>query len=319
MKPIASLSLDLDNRWAYLKTHGDASWESFPSYLDLVIPHVLGILGERDVRITFFVVGQDAAIESNGPVLRSIVESGHEIGNHSFHHEPWLHLYSEREIDNELRRAHDAIERATGVRPVGFRGPGFSLSPATLEVLSDLEYSFDATTLPTWIGPLARAYYFRTAKLDDQSSGRRKKLFGTLRDVVRPIGPYAWDLDGRRRLTEIPVTTMPFLRVPIHLSYVLYLSLYSPSLARAYFRLALWLCRITGVAPSILMHPLDFLGGDEVPDLGFFPAMKADGALKRQRVASYLDLLRRWFRVEPMGVHESEAKARGLQVRRLRG
>jgi hypothetical protein len=318
MKPIASLSLDLDNRWSYLKTHGDASWESFPSYLDLVVPLVLDILQERDLTITFFIVGQDAAIESNGPVLRSIADAGHEIGNHSFHHLPWLHLYTEREIDDELRRADEAIERATGRRPIGFRGPGFSLSPATLDVLKNLGYSFDATTLPTWIGPLARAYYFRTAELDEESSGRRQKLFGTVRDVVRPIKPYTWDV-GSGRLTEIPVTTMPYFRVPIHLSYVLYLSLYSPRLARLYFRSALWLCRVAGVAPSILMHPLDFLGGDEVPDLGFFPAMRTGGARKRERVAGYLDLFQRWFRVEPVGVHARESVAAGLQVRRLDG
>ncbi len=37
-KPLCSLSLDLDNQWSYMKTHGDAGWESFPSYLDLVVP-----------------------------------------------------------------------------------------------------------------------------------------------------------------------------------------------------------------------------------------------------------------------------------------
>ena len=28
MKPIASLSLDLDNKWSYMKTHGDAGWDA---------------------------------------------------------------------------------------------------------------------------------------------------------------------------------------------------------------------------------------------------------------------------------------------------
>ncbi len=28
-KKIASLSLDLDNKWSYMKTHGDAGWETF--------------------------------------------------------------------------------------------------------------------------------------------------------------------------------------------------------------------------------------------------------------------------------------------------
>ena len=29
MKPIASLSLDLDNQWSYMKTHGDAGGNHF--------------------------------------------------------------------------------------------------------------------------------------------------------------------------------------------------------------------------------------------------------------------------------------------------
>ena len=34
-KPLASLSLDLDNQWSYMKTHGDAGWEALPTYLPL--------------------------------------------------------------------------------------------------------------------------------------------------------------------------------------------------------------------------------------------------------------------------------------------
>ncbi len=49
-KPLASLSLDLDNRWSYMKTHGDEGWESFPSYLDVVVPRVLDLLAKRNLR-----------------------------------------------------------------------------------------------------------------------------------------------------------------------------------------------------------------------------------------------------------------------------
>src|SRR5207247_6203043 len=63
--PTASLSLDLDNQWSYMKTHGDAGWEAFPSYLDLVVPRVLDFLAARGLTITFFVVGQDAALAKN--------------------------------------------------------------------------------------------------------------------------------------------------------------------------------------------------------------------------------------------------------------
>src|SRR5688500_917998 len=102
MKPMASLSLDLDNEWAYLKTRNDPAWQALPSYLDLVVPWVLELLARRAQRITFFIVGMDAAQERNRNLLMQLTAAGHEIGNHSLHHEPWLHLYSEERVEQEV-------------------------------------------------------------------------------------------------------------------------------------------------------------------------------------------------------------------------
>src|SRR5882724_3116835 len=129
-KPIASLSLDLDNKWSYMKTHGDEGWESYPTYLDIVVPRVLNFLKEHNLTITFFVVGQDAARSENRTALKMISDAGHEIGNHSFNHEPWLHLYSEAAIENEFAQTEEHLQAVTGQRPIGFRGPGYSLSEA---------------------------------------------------------------------------------------------------------------------------------------------------------------------------------------------
>lgn len=299
---VASLSLDLDNLWSYLKIHGDPGWEAFPSYLDTVVPRVLDFLAERGLRITFFVVGQDAAREENREALAAIAAAGHEIGNHSFRHESWLHLYSEAELEEELARAEEAIETVTGQRPVGFRGPGFSLSGSTLAVLARRGYRYDASTLPTFLGPLARAYYFRTAGLTEEQRRQRSVLFGSFREGFRPIRPYRWKV-GEDRLIEIPVTTLPLLRTPIHLSYVLYLDLVSPALGRLYFNTALRLCRLTGVQPSILLHPLDFLGCDDTDALSFFPAMRRPSAWKVERVGEHLDALTKRFEVVTMGEH----------------
>ena len=41
MSPNASVSLDMDNLWSYLKTHGDPTWESRPSYLEALVPRML--------------------------------------------------------------------------------------------------------------------------------------------------------------------------------------------------------------------------------------------------------------------------------------
>jgi peptidoglycan-N-acetylglucosamine deacetylase len=313
-KPIASLSLDADNQWSYMKIHGDDGWESFPSYLDVLAPRALEVLARHDLRITFFVVGQDAALPENRDALGAIAQAGHEIGNHSFRHEPWLHRYSETELDEELERAEAAIEAATGVRTDGFRGPGYSLSETTLQVLVRRGYSYDASTLPTYIGPLARAYYFRTAKLTAAQRAERELLYGTWSDGRRAVRPYRWAV-GNRTLLELPVTTLPGLKVPIHLSYLLMLSAYSPAAARSYFGAALRVCRAIGVGPSILMHPLDVISGDDVKALAFFPGMQIPAEEKVERVHSYLDLFRRHFEVVPVGAHARALEARDLPVR----
>ena len=256
--PIASLSLDLDNKWSYMRTHGDPGWESFPSYLDVAVPRFVELLRSLDLVITVFVVGQDAAIESNRHLLRTLANEGHEIGNHSFRHEPWLHLYDAEAIRAELASAEEHILAATGQRPIGFRGPGFSVSPTVLRSLAARGYQYDASTFPTFLGPLARAYYFFTARLDPEEKRQRSRLFGGFCEGFRPVRPYRWDVDGSE-LIEIPVTTMPIFRLPIHVSYLLYLARFSRGLALAYFRSALLLCRATGVAPSLLLHPLDLL------------------------------------------------------------
>jgi len=316
-KPSASLSLDLDNKWSYMKTRGDSRWKELPSYLDVVVPRVLGFLKKRGLTVTVFVVGQDAALPQHRDLLAAIAEAGHEIGNHSFHHEPWLHLYSDHQIEDELARAHDAIVEATGRTPVGFRGPGFTVSEATLRTLARLGYRYDGSTLPTFLGPLARFYYFLRASLTAEERRERKGLFGSFRDGLRPIKPYRWDIEDAP-LVEIPVTTLPGLKVPVHVSYLLYLSVLSPALARLYFRTAVELCRATGTEMSLLLHPLDFLGRSDDHDgaLSFFPAMGMETGRKLEVVDGALSLLADRFDVITMGEHARRVEADGDLPRR---
>jgi hypothetical protein len=305
----ASLSLDLDNKWSYLQTHGDAGWGSFPSYLDLVVPRVLDFLHERNLRITFFVVGQDAALETNRAALASLSAAGHEIGNHSFQHEPWLHLYSASQLVEEFDRAEQHIEHATGQRPLGFRGPGFSCSDAVLSLLAERGYEYDCSSFPTFLGPLARAYYFMTANLSDEQKSERKQLFGKFSEGFRTLRPHPL-ATARGELIEIPVTTMPIFKVPIHLSYVLYLGQYSKTLAKAYVQFSLSMCRTCRVEPSILLHPLDFMGADDDSDLGFFPAMQVPAAEKLELAAYMIDALCRKFEVVTMRQHAQHVRQR---------
>ena len=315
---LASISLDLDNRWSYLKTHGDESWNSFPSYLPTLVPRILDILSQIDLEITFFVVGQDAERSENRLVLSQLSKSGHEVANHSFHHEPWLHLYSDEQLQMEFERSERAILQCTGVRTRGFRGPGFSYSPKVLSTLVARDYLYDASTFPTFLGPVARAYYFFRSGLSRKERDQRKQLFGSLRNGFLPLRPYRWQ-GPAEGLLEIPVSTMPIFKVPIHFSYVMYLASFSVSLAIVYFKTAIEFCRWNRVEPSLLLHPLDFVGGDEEPSLAFFPGMSLPTTSKSELATRLLQWMTNRFQCVTMAEYSNRLSHRRLRSIAIQG
>lgn len=305
-KPLASISMDLDNQWTYMKIHGDPGWEKFPSYLDTFIPHALKVLQKQNLKITFFVVGQDAALDKNKDYLRSIVKHGHEIGNHSFHHESWLHSYSRKKIESEILLAEEYIQSVTQQKTIGYRGPGFSWHPQVFSVLKDRGYLYDASILPTYIGPIARAYYFWTSSLSKEERQIRRGLFGGFRNGFRSVKPYFWDLGNNEKLLEIPVTTMPILKTPFHLSYLVFLAGISEVLMNNYLSLAIRLCQLTKTQPSFLLHPLDLIGGDQVPELKFFPGMNMCSNRKIEIFTKVINKLKSHFELVNMSTHARE-------------
>ncbi|HEY2812722.1 MAG TPA: polysaccharide deacetylase family protein [Acidimicrobiales bacterium] len=301
-RPVASLSFDLDNLWAYRMTHGERDWQAAPTYLPVVSDRILELLDDLRLHITFFVVGRDAADDRNGDALSALAQAGHEIGNHSFDHRPWMHRWTRDEIDDDIGRAEEAITAVTGTRPQAFRGPGYSLSERTIDVLVKRGYRYDCSTLPTYIGPLARWFYFRGADLDPSQREERRELFGSWRDGLRPIKPYKWQHDGHV-LTELPLTTVPLARVPCHVSYLLTLAGYSERAADLYWRTALAAMRRSGVSPSVLLHPLDLVDAADAPGLSFFPGMGMPAERKRELVRRFLRTLSERFDVVPCGGH----------------
>jgi len=303
----ASLSLDLDNEWSYLKTRGDETWVTYPTYLERVMSRALTLLERHRLQITVFVVGADAERSENASAFSMLAKSGHEIGNHSFNHEPWLPTYTRAEIFTELSRAQTAIEGATGHVPVGFRAPGYAISPAILQVLAELGFEYDCSSLPTFIGPLARTYYFMRTRMTPEERKRREALFGGWADAFRTLRPHALPLENGS-LVQVPVTTFPGLRVPIHFSYMLYLCEISPQLGLRYFEFALNACRLARIEPSLLLHPLDFLDVSDAPRLAFFPAMAMSAELKIGLLDRALSAFSKRFAIGTVGDH---ARAHG--------
>jgi hypothetical protein len=289
-----------------MKIHGDEGWDKYPSYFDIFVPHVLNVLDELNLKITFFIVGKDTESEDNRKYLRMIADRGHDIGNHSYHHESWLQTYSYEKIEKEIREAEEAIFNATGHRPTGFRGPGFSWSKDLLKVLQSRGYKFDASTLPTYLGPLARMYYFKKSDLSREEKKARKELFGKFSEGFRKLKPYKWNLGDGKTIVEIPVTTMPVFKIPFHLSYLIYLGNISMPLMKLYLNTAISMCKITKTPISFLLHPLDLIGGDQVTQLAFFPGMNVSSDKKVTVFKNVIRQLQKYFEVVDMDKHLNE-------------
>jgi peptidoglycan/xylan/chitin deacetylase (PgdA/CDA1 family) len=303
MKRLGSLSFDLDNKWSYMKTFGVHGSEKFPSYFEVLIPYMLEVLEAMRLKITFFVVGQDAALNSNKEYLKLINVHGHEIGNHSYNHEPWLNIYSKSRLRREVIETDDLIYKITGQKPLGFRAPGFSWTKELADILISQGYIYDASTLPCYITILARIYFFRG---DNLSSSVKKKIRNSsdgFSEGRRPIMPYYWNVPNRGYLLEIPVTTVPIFKTPFHLSYLIFLAKLSPIVMNFYLKLGLSLIKAKNIEPSFLIHPTDILGIEQVPDMNFFPGMALSASKKLTILKNVVKEISKHYKLVKMKEH----------------
>jgi peptidoglycan/xylan/chitin deacetylase (PgdA/CDA1 family) len=111
---------------------------------------VLDLLAAYRIPGTFYVPGH--TVDHHPEAIEAIAEPGHEFGHHGY-----LHLGSEG-LDEagqraELERGLAAFERH-GVRPAGYRSPGWELAPETLAMLPVLGFSYDSSLMaddrPYW-------------------------------------------------------------------------------------------------------------------------------------------------------------------------
>ena len=81
---------------------------------------LIDILGQYNVKATFFVVGEWA--DKYPESVKALHEAGHEVMNHSNTHAHYPQL-SQQEVVADLNACNDKIEAVTGVRPTLVRLP----------------------------------------------------------------------------------------------------------------------------------------------------------------------------------------------------
>jgi len=99
-------------------------------------PRILGLLDRHQIKATFFVSGVNA--QNHPDIIADIVARGHMIGNHSYHHFPFLMMKSRRSLYREIAEAQTVLS-AMGIKTKVFRPPVGIINPKLAGVLNELD------------------------------------------------------------------------------------------------------------------------------------------------------------------------------------
>lgn len=157
---------------------------SHQAYGPLVgVPRILDMLDDHNVKATFFVPGYTA--DCYPGVVRQVAERGHETAAHSYLHENMVGM-SRRTESTVIARGIDAVERAAGVRPVGYRAPMWEVNYHSPGVLVELGIAYDSSLMDADV-----PYRLRTDPSDPSSS------------VITEL-PCSWLLDDWEQYAYLP-------------------------------------------------------------------------------------------------------------------
>jgi hypothetical protein len=181
-----------------------------------ILPRYLDFFKRKRIKATFFIIGSRIKSQYHSEILKRIVDEGHEIGNHTFSHLLGFSRLSACMKEKEIARCEEAIKKATGTKPAGFRAPGWDIDRQTMAMLEKRGYVYDSSVFPTLFNPLSLFWLSINAK-----SSKDYRAMVNFRTSFAPLSPYHPDaknicIKGNSRIIESPANATPFLRIPFY-------------------------------------------------------------------------------------------------------
>jgi hypothetical protein len=254
------LTIDLDGAWCYRAIHGVGGGYGYDDDDDddaLLLQgtaRFLELCARLSVTATLFVVGVDLRRERYARLIAEAARAGHEVMSHSQSHAYDLSRWPRARIVDDVVASLAAIGAVTGVRPAGFRAPGYNLSLPLLDAVKEAGVSWSSSLLP------APAYFAARALVIARTTLLGRRSASLLGD------PAAFAPALRRR---------PALRPLRHPNGLLEFPLSAPfgipftgtMLALLPDRAAHWLSRAAGDDDDGLLelHAADFVEGTLLP------------------------------------------------------
>jgi peptidoglycan/xylan/chitin deacetylase (PgdA/CDA1 family) len=161
LKPTASLSIDIEDWYHIPSVCGSTfsqyrdvddffqQWKERYDYLSEPAAKVLSILDDHHITATFFIVAD--VIDHYPGLVESIVDRGHEIACHGFHHGCAIDsktkkaLMSQEAFKDTTMKAKMALEKICGEKVVGYRAPNAMIAGWMIDSLEEMGFLYDSS------------------------------------------------------------------------------------------------------------------------------------------------------------------------------
>lgn len=287
---LASISIDLDGLDLYHAIHGlDPPDSQHDPIHEVALPRFLSLFAEVRAPSTLFVVTRYLSRPKVVEVLSRARDSGHEIASHTHSHPYGLAALPRETIEQELDAAAQEIVTHFGMKPRGFRSPGYGVDETIVDCLDQRGYAYDSSVFPCPPYYLAKGLVMALMHLRGKPSG---SAMTDPRGLLAPIQPYRphrkryfRPAKRGRDLWEIPMCVVPGVRLPIIGTS---LALFGYGFFAAAYPALRWTQRYV----NIELHGIDLLSSE---DVGVSPALVAKQPDLRKPLAEKRATFKRVF------------------------
>ncbi len=226
-RPRVALSFDMEEwfqTYAARKWYPQNQWDSMDSRAPETLNYILDLLNAHQAKATFFFLGW--LLERHPDLAQKVINEGHEIGYHGYHHLE-LSMQSREEFCKDIDRFQKLVGSLSVPEPIGFRAPSFSVTSGTKWVVDEI---------------VARGY-----KYDSSVYPMFRHRYGI---PCSPLSPF--ELEGEKSsILELPLASIQLFRVKIPAAGGAYMRFYPGSLHRMIIRNI----SRTGRIPVLYFHP----------------------------------------------------------------
>lgn len=300
---LASISVDLDSLHHYCRIHGLSEGLLGPGAGGLVyrvaVPRFRALLESLGLRATLFAIGEDVEADAGGAgaALRAAHGAGHEVASHSHAHDYALTRRAPEAVAADLARADAVLAGAVGVRPVGFRAPGYTLNASLYAAQAACGHAYGSSAFPAAPYWAAKAAVMGGMRLAGRTS---RAVLDTPRVLLAPRSPYRPDpaqpyRRGGGPVLELPMAVTAVTRFPFIGTFAATLPLRA---TRALYRGCADLPHL-----NFELHAVDLLdASDGLPEalLARQRDLRVPVALKTERLAAVFSWLRADREVLPL-------------------